>query len=200
MMKTRDVAVVACKGLAIYALICGLDALAQTGWAFVWPSSVPARQGLARFQELLIAIVLPVGSVVGVAVLLWVFARNVAGWMVPKRPPEAEPAQCVPDRFAGQLRTILLAAIGCYLLVSAGPPLLSTVLGLLLQVVCPGVQWGEVFGGISFQTVDLLKVGLGLWLLLGARGLARAVEWLRTVGRRPSAQDIPGGNNEGTDG
>jgi hypothetical protein len=118
-------------------------------------------------------------AAIGVATLalagfLWFFPRTVARGLLPGA--DAPPAQASsPDTWF---------AIGCSLLglwvLTGTIPALIRYLIVIVLAQRSGTPLGDDWhtGAVD----DLVEFGLGVWLLLGAKGIRKVVLWLRTAG------------------
>jgi len=185
-MSRIEAAVLACRILAVYALL-------QSFW---WA---------ALFSEWLFALIggrgghfggmqagFPV-TVLG-SVLLWTCAGYVGTRMADfqTRPLPDSPRVAPP-----QLLAIGLTLVGVLDLLTSVPLLFNLILEAALAESAEyrgSTGWGGTCAGLA---ANALRVALGIGLVLGGRGLANAVRGLRLVGLEPHEQ--PGAACRGLD-
>ncbi len=143
-------------GIRLLALYLVAEAIIVVAWSV--GGSVEREAVVA---PLLLPLVLAAG--------LWFGVGPIAGAMVPAR-RAVDPG----TGGAGSPGTLVFAAVGLFLLVDALPPLLSAHLALPL-------------GTSEYASLlqPALRLGLGLAVFIGARGLNRVHLWLRFSGRAP---------------
>lgn len=173
-MSLRPVASLAVKLLGLYAIINALPVLslvvlaftrdmfmspAQTWTAALWNASGGALQ-------------------MGIGIALWWFSEGVAALMV--RGDEKAPDEPV------EWQTLAFSTLGLYLCTDSAAHLLRVAGVLLLTNYPPNVLWSSPDNlGLAVREAFpvLLRGLLGMWLLLGVRGIVRGVRNLKNVGR-----------------
>jgi hypothetical protein len=108
------------------------------------------------------------------ALVLWFFSRTVARLILPG--PGTPPAESAsPDTWF---------AIGCSLLglwvLTGVIPSLARYLFVLFLAQRSGTSAPEGWHTAALR--DVVELGLGFWLLLGAKGIRKLVLWVRTAG------------------
>jgi len=194
-MKARDAAVVACRGLAVYAVITSLNTL-----SYALPS-VFTFFGLLGRGEMFSANTLTAGLatlgyaatpvLVGVAAsVLWRKAGAIAARMLPAAHDEEDAAPLSGEQ-AATVQAVVFAAFGAFILVTSVPRLVGHIFATVLSAWETDTSVSEALAS-GFSLVDtalfVVKFLLALLLLFGARGLVRIIAWLRVVGR-PRAAD-----------
>jgi len=162
-MTQRQIARLACRLLALFALVMAVGAVqwAVSGFAFE-PSELP---GIAHARWFWVAQVLPVVLYAATAAILWLAADRLAAWMS----ADTDTATSLPGE-AG-LQSVAFSVVGLCILGWAVP-------GLASLAVHPVFELGEWRANVA---AIALQVALGLALLLAARRLvallSRPVSW-----------------------
>lgn len=171
-MTQRQIAALACKILALMALVSAFKSL-----PLLFSPALTPTTGLGDSARLASYVnTLPVYLDLGAATFLWLYASKLAEHMV-----EDGEATVAPLAVGPELQRVAFSLLGLWTLLEAiphlGRMLASTVLvnqqSELLQREMKGIAFPDFVG-------VFLEIALGLWLLLGAAGLVRL---LRNVGR-----------------
>ena len=182
-MNLRSVAVLACRILAIVALISALqssiyvtstfyDAIRETGLDYmeirVNPWEILLTQGAPCF--LLIAL----------ACFLWFRAEWLSKRMISSRDPAIRPDILVNP----QVQALAFACVGLYVLVAAlGRAAQMMVIFVASEHQDP-IMRSEANGILIADFVIIFfQMALGLWLFSGAGVLVRGFDYLRRAGR-----------------
>ncbi len=181
-MSKREIAALACRILALYAFIQALASIGFVPWMIVRASETA---GLLKSVLYVLMGVLPFTLCTGAGIVLWVQAQRIGGRMLSGLDdPEAE-MKVVPF----DLQVIAFSVVGLALLVQTVPRLVSTFWMLLYA----RAKWPPELQEIYRVRVDwknaitmVVRLGLGLWLLLGARGLVGFLRKVRTAGHKKS--------------
>lgn len=162
-MTNRGMAVISIRLLAIYLALQLLLMLPQA--ADRW--SNPQRPDLP--------VILTLVAGAGVAAFLWFGVGTVAGWMLPYRT-----AQSLEERdgdpASQPAAAVAFSAVGALLVIWALPDLLASVLAH--YEADPAADRDT----LTPLAVAALRVALGVTVMLGSTGLARAVHHLRRTG------------------
>jgi hypothetical protein len=175
-VNRRDFAVLACRLIAVYLLLQSvffLASLLHAGIAMaVDPEQSAGGTSLLEWSQLLV-LALPIAA----ALLLLRFSEAIGSRLVPKGEEPAPSSPAVP----GSWLAFGLVLIGVLDLVRSVPELAS-YLGYALSSAPDlfPVPLVERFG--SGLIASALRVALGLWLVLGSRGIARVIGRLRGAG------------------
>ncbi len=120
---------------------------------------------------------------IGVGMALWWFADGVAEFMVKT------------DEGATQSlwTELAFASLGLYFAADAAAHLVQAI-GVLLLINYPPnitVTPPDNFTVVMREAVpQLVRGGIGLWILLGAKGIVRGVMDLKNVGRDPEVEEL----------
>jgi len=115
--------------------------------------------------------------VVAVGVWLWNKADSVASRMVSDDPAPVTSAQATREDLLG----VAYSAMGMFILASSLSELGKTI-GQLLAAEHLGVQPHQMWQNSAWQFRfwgGLSQIGIGLWLLLGSRGIVRVLRKLQ---------------------
>jgi len=169
-MTHRQIASLACKVLGIYALIMAITASPALFYALNGDLS-EAWYNVASLVILLIA---------GIGLIA--FSRQL-GSSLAKGDDDSAPATL---RVGVGFEVVAIGLLGVFDLLQSIPALLNHVVWIATQDkpewATRGGLWGE---GLASSG---LRVALGLWLLLGARGWANVLRKLRGVGLQTDEQ------------
>jgi hypothetical protein len=169
-MTKREIAALACRLLAIYALIGAFDLMAAFAALVVSESMSPGFVG-APVPNALVTLI-PAEIRLLVAGALWFFADGLAASMADA--PDHPKAHIVSADF----RSVAFSVLGAFFLVGAT----ANLAAMAIQVILPISVGSSQFFPAELMR-NLVTFALGLWLLLGARGIVRGVASLRNVGR-----------------
>ena len=176
-MSRRDFAVVACRFLGLYVLLRSFDSLGAFVELVI--ASFGSEQDAASLANwYAVSYVLYILS----GVLLLTFAEYVGTRMARIAGAPADlPAS---DDRVGWTAALAFTLLGLFDLLTSVPALVERSVQLLASR--NKHPWENDFPpfGISFGALAL-RVGFGLWLVLGARGWARALHYLRGRGLQP---------------
>ena len=130
---------------------------------------------------------LPVIAMWVFAFLLWWRADSWGRRMVPDA-PETEAAPHIDTSAA---MAIAFSAVGAMLVVPALHTLAQTLCRAFFRAPFSDISFSDFWYNASWQTdlwTGVAQVLVSAWLLLGARGVARAVLWLRRAPIEPDDQ------------
>lgn len=182
-MGRIEAAVLACRILAVWAL---LQSVLYASLFMEWLASL-FREDVSHFGGM--QLVFPLIALA--SVLLWTCAGFIGSKMADfEARPLPDPRRVVPP----QLLAIGLALVGVLDLLTSVPVLVDRILHAALTEAGDfpmTTGWGGGYVGVA---ANGLRVALGVFLVLGARGLANAVRVLRLVGLEPHEQ--PGAGRE----
>ena len=160
-MTKREIAILSFKVLSVYAFIRVIDNL-----PYVLYSIFGNDAEKAIISNLLIKTI-PTLLLLLCGVLLWYMAPFLASSVYKSAAFENDPKASLTD-----VQTVAFTVVGLFLLASALPEIVSFI------VIWYTMWTTDVVGRqalIQNIIVLLLKIGLGLWLLLGSRGLVRFI-------------------------
>ena len=154
-MTKREMASLSFKVLSIYTFIRVID---QLQYVFYYFQNEPVLENL-------LTKILPPLLLLFCGGLLWYLAPFLASSVFKSSTPENEPSASLAD-----IQTVAFTVVGLFLLASALPEMVNViVISFTLWVI------GSKPALIHNIIVLFLKVGLGLWLLLGSRGFVKFI-------------------------
>lgn len=169
-MTKREIAALSCRILALYTAIGAFSSLTQfftiaTGFGGITRPDVNGA----------LLSLLPGAIHLLVAGALWFFADSLGASMAGA--PDQQNAHVATHDF----RSVAFSVLGAFFLVGATANLAATAIQVILPIS---------FGSSQFFPAELMRnlvtFALGLWLLLGARGVTRWIASLRNLGRDSS--------------
>lgn len=173
MTYLHKIAFLACRIIGVYIL---------TKWLGALCSSVVSLSYLPPDTSTILNGVVSMAFPVVIGVLVWIFSDKLSGFMVKSK--EGQDAEMMSVTFDLETVQIMALAItGVILIVNAVPSLIST---LTVYAVSPGPNVNQVWlGQILSRLVDSsVRIILGLWLVLGSKGLVNYIKKIRTAGIR----------------
>jgi hypothetical protein len=182
-MNRREIAALACKILALWLLTQAATLLVTTVVAIVTLASVLIA-GQGRWNEAGLSALLgvlfgagPTLVTAGIGVWLWKKANSMASRMVSDDPAPVASAQATREDLLG----VAYSAMGMFILASSLPELGKTIAQLLVARGL-GLQSYQMWQNPTWQFRfwgGLSQIAIGLWLLLGSRGIVRALRKLQ---------------------
>ncbi|MFW6158631.1 MAG: hypothetical protein ACOC8E_04665 [Planctomycetota bacterium] len=181
-MRARDVATVACKVLAVCALLIALDMSAHV-ISFL-RSLLAGGRGIPWS---LLLWVLPLMFAGIMAWVLWCRADWIAARMLPKGEPGELNLGADWHRHTEDATTLALATAGLLIVLWQIPSILQyALLPVFQRLMNPDAPGGTMSAyAVGLLTALLARAAVGVGLLFGARHIAHFIHWLRVVGRRP---------------
>ena len=199
-MNLRSVAVLACRVLAIVALISVIQAS-----AFLLPRVYDAFHPSASGMEspigdfplspwLTLVYVSPVALLLLFAGFLWTQAEFVAAKMMGERNEKLSLANVDLDAPTRNAQSVAFSILGAYVLTIALPRLAQLLVhawNVSSQDATLRQDWTGFAPNLVFAAVE---IALALWLLFGARGLVTLLADVRHLGR--DVESLPAENND----
>jgi len=170
-MNSRQSTTLALRIFGLYALVTALGGL--SGWLWIW-----TRVDTPNYEfEALTLSMLAQSSAWGCAALVFLSSagRIAARWTRADDVSESRAADPRPWQLVG------FRIVGAYALVASTPNLASVLTGSVRDIHSFADFWRVIAIGSPY----LFGSGLGLFLLLGARGLSNWIDRLRGVGLEP---------------
>ncbi len=162
-MNKHETMEVACKILSIYAFIVSLSSLQ-------FPLSI--RPAFTMLNYSMILLFVPTAGLLLLSVVLWLTANN---WLLAGRIAAKSPQTPLPENASGitpqLIQSIVFSALGILMVVDSIAPLCGLfALSSAIRTINRNVNWT-----LSFVPLvqGVVKLGLGLWLLLGSKGLRK---------------------------
>jgi hypothetical protein len=159
-MSPQQIVAVALRLFAIWLGIQALDYL---------PSFFYGGEGQHSRAYVYVTFLLALNVVIIIG--LWFFPRSIAGKFVPPEKPTAQPSANADSWLA-----IGCALIGLWTLTTSIPRLIY----LLYILKSTGDQW-LADSGLWYQ---IARSAIGVWLVLGGKGVARVFRWAQYAGIR----------------
>lgn len=182
-MSRREIANLCCRVLAVYSLLVGLG-LAPRALSLLWPFF---QTRMSTTESVIVAIANTAEPLMWIAsgLFLWRWSGLIAAWMIGTdlhdnaNEPESTPQRATPAIACA----IAFSTVGLWVLVDAGPRLLSHATTLITYRVQAG-SFRELNGAEWAGTIveELLRIAIGLYLLFGATGLVGLVRNAKNVG------------------
>lgn len=176
-MTKREIAVLACKILAIYVALQAVSPLAY-GVVSLGDAILRGRWEVQVGQ--ILALILAIVPYVVIGTILWWQANRLATHMVSGMTEAQAPEVKVIET---DIQPIAFSVVGLLILAEAFASAVSLLSTVLYQ------NWRSLLASVTLyndavETVTRLAVGL--WLLLGSRGLAKFLNRVRGLGTADS--------------
>ncbi len=114
------------------------------------------------------------------AILLWIYSDKLAGFMV--KPKEKEESEMMSVTFdLDSIQILAFTIIGVFLIVNAVPSIISAIT-IFAVMPEPGLDHFGLRNICLMVVTPVIKIMMGLWLILGGRGLVNLIKKVRTVG------------------
>jgi hypothetical protein len=167
----RDVAIVAFRITAIFFWVYGLRFFPKV--VILWPTSVMGGDN-TEFYANAISFAAPVFM----GCLLWFFSKSLASRLF---------GEAVASPFSSlsgfELQSVAFSVVGLVVLVSSIRDIVWTIVFFVDSG--PNLPRSNLLGTVASA---LLTVGVGLWLLLGSRGIVGAIHGLRKKASNPQLE------------
>ncbi|MDR3601136.1 MAG: hypothetical protein P4L49_11755 [Desulfosporosinus sp.] len=170
----HKIAFLACRIISVYLL---------AKWLGLFGSSVVSLFYLPPNMPTILGGVVSMAFPVVVGILLWIFSAKLAGFMV--KTPEDQDAEMMSATFdLESVQILAFTIIGVLLIVNAVPSLIPA---LTVYAVLPVHNVGQVgLESLSRLVDSAIRIILGLWLVLGSKGLVNLMKKIKTAGVRRS--------------
>lgn len=199
-MSKREIAVLICKVLSLYAILMAMEtlpqafeAVAQIGSALTTPSPNTRIFSTGRFGPItpqtapwiLISSLFPFATQVMVALSLWLGATTIAERMVVEYPDDSR-----LDVHGVDVKGIAFASVGLLLLAQTLPTLMHALISGLWNALfwtAPVISYGYSMLPVVFRAL------FGLCLVLQWRGIVSLIHAVKNMGKPPItvADDSP---------
>ena len=176
-MTKREVAVLACKILGVYFFIVSLSGFAFTVSMVFANFSRGTEDSMSNVR--FVGLVGPIPVIV-LSILLWFLADRIAGRMVSGTEGSTE----VSKLTAADIQAIAFSVVGMLVLTRFFPQLAQLIVNLSIldrydHAPMDAMTKGRI-GGL------IVQLAIGLWLLLGSRGLVGFLKTVREAGLEKS--------------
>ena len=168
-MTHRDTGLLTFRALSIYALIRAFE---QTEWIlYRWPDTQelsvwPLIVYLGIFTPFLLLIIF--------SMVLWRGAPRLINRMFTEDNQIAEfPSVTVDD-----MKSVVFLGIGLYILVDTIPSLVQTILSIYASFTS-SIDPSSHTQVTILRLTTIFKIGLGLWLVVGTKGLTNILKKIR---------------------
>lgn len=170
MSHTQRIAFLACRIISVYLL---------ANWLGLFGSSLASLFYLPLSMPGVLNGVVGMALPVVIGALLWIFSAKLAGSMV--KPLESQEPEMMTATFdLDTVQALAFTITGVFLLVNAFPSLVST---LSVYAVLPEPRMEQMWLEALRRLVDaVIRIILGLWLVLGSKGLVDLIKKIRTAG------------------
>lgn len=180
-MTKHDWAVLACKVLALWALLKGVVWGASDLLSLVALICIGLVQDSSDFEWFSFLWMLPTAvPAVASLVLAWVLWTKADRVAVRMMGPEAGPSETPPLEYEGLL-SAAVATVGVVLVFLAIPRLIGTI---VWAIYCSFPENNVSYDGWRVVAISLTQIFLGLWLTVGTKQVVRLLRRLRTFGVR----------------
>jgi hypothetical protein len=189
-MTQREIARLACKVLAVWALFDALKAVSMLGrLADSVVSSVRDGWNAQRAIFDMAFVIWPIAQVIA-AVWLWRRAGVVAAWMtghdLQDEPdePDVSPHKANLD----EVQSVVLSTLGVWVLLQTIPHAIHVIIVFVLAWTT-GTKTTIDYASSWVSTnvwVWTAQFVLGMWLIFGSRGIVRMLKRFRYVGLEPN--------------
>jgi hypothetical protein len=171
-MTKHEIGSLASKLIGLYCTIHSLSYLTALGMHMSLTAA--ARVPTNEFYVYALT-VLSFALTLGFGLYLFFSSERMAVILVGKEEPTVDSSPCR----VSNIQTLVISLIGLFLTLQALPGFIQTALTIWFSYG----GWG-MRSAIRTQTfldlgIDILRIGLGLWLLLGAAGAAKMVNKIR---------------------
>ena len=179
-MTKKEIAKLACKLLGLYALLMGLTTFGSNlGWLFGGLSS----------DRPVFGFLIPSVIFTAYGLFLWFGAAFLSGLMISDENNKEGKSKMV----AAEMQAIAFSVLGLWILAQG---LINAADYAMFLWLIDYLPWTgeEGFGGALREmkkgriVLVLVKIGIGIWLLFGARGLVGIVNRMRGVGTKASTK------------
>lgn len=177
-MNYRILAKMGCRLIAVFYMVTHVGFL---------PSAVVSIAGMKRNSDPAAVISIaeafsPMVFVILLCFLLWIYAENISRLMVKGDEPEVPLSEVSYE----SLRIIAFSFAGVLIAAGALPELLSSATQTILMTSNKIISRGDgnYISLVARITGQVVKLLIGLWLILGARGIVGGIKYLRTAGVR----------------
>jgi hypothetical protein len=167
-MTNRDAGLLTFRAFSIYAMITALE---QTEWILYRWDAMPPEVGLDTW--ILLDSFAPFLLLVILSVALWLGSTRVSNRMFKVNQIMEASAISLTD-----IKAIVFLAIGLYLLVDTISPLVQTISSVyasLTNAIDPSSRRQVTI----LRITTTLKIGIGLWLVFGNKGLTNILKKIR---------------------
>lgn len=178
-MKIRDLAFLALRVLAIYVFIVALRHLANLT-QFTVPSYLELIESGISFMEVFLLVFLPTLILITGGLVLWIFARPISKYLMPKSPTESENDGSVQTLKGREVEGFVIAAVGLVLVLLSFPAIVRLLVNYFNMV-----SQDIGFNRMTYITPIIeqgLRLILGIILLLKAEGFALILRKIRKLG------------------
>ncbi|MCC7407509.1 MAG: hypothetical protein IT442_05525 [Phycisphaeraceae bacterium] len=185
-MNKRDVAFLSCRVLALYTwihVVFRLDDLAAGVYGLFETKQISLSLTLRILFFLSASLPLILFAALGV--LLWSRAARLADRMLRSSQSEAPALPVDPHT----VQAIAFSAIGLFVLMQAIPTFASQMMTAVMAQRHAQTQYELLdWRWKTAVTATLIQIAVSLWLLLGARGIVKALTNLRHAGLKPTSK------------
>lgn len=175
-MTRQEIAALICRTLALIMFaIAARAGLVALLWLTVSLFSAPFRQWndwQNIYESAVLALPALILAIIGT--LYWKLSGTIAAAMVGQDPQPVTSFRIT----ATDLMSVIFSAIGLYVVVSS----IREVVGFIYLLVQRQMEFADFANSQSAWELTIQMV-LGVWLILGSRGIVQAVLWLRNAGR-----------------
>lgn len=170
-MSKREVVAIALRFLAIFIALFFLNEWVR----FIWEYFARHITTGWTFMAILIHLVF-----IGIVILIWQFAPKIAGIILPS-PQSAEEPSWISQGWA---ESVAFTVLGLYILSTAIPSIFSWLILRISIKNASFLDYGSSAENIASIVSTLVKLVIGLWLILGAKGLRGLIALPRILGQQ----------------
>lgn len=174
-MNYRIITKIACKLLALHFFLISMNYMPSMILNLIINHNL-----YINFINDILPTVLSGAIMISTAILLWVFADKLSKAIIKEIPENIESNEIDYQKIA----VIAFTVVGLFVLTKAVPELIRIIVmnNLMLSSQLGYKETKPHMDTIARIIGEIVKVGLGLWLLLGAKGIFRGIKALRNLG------------------
>jgi hypothetical protein len=170
-MTNRETGLLTFRVLSIYALIRGLEQIERVIRA--WPRAWPEQDRLLWQIIVYLQLLAPLLVLIIFSLALWKLAPRLTNRMFASDQNTNKPVATLDD-----VKSLVFAGIGLYLLVDTIPDLVQTLFSIYASLSSQLDSSTRTQVNI-LRLRTILKLAVGFWLLLGAKGLSNIISKIK---------------------
>jgi hypothetical protein len=175
MSHIHKIAFLACRILSVYILANWLGALAGSAVSLLY---FPPN------GQIILSSVVSMALPVAIGVLIWIFSGRLAALMVKPAAGQAGEEEPAGPVDWDTVQVVAFSITGVFFIVNAVPSLVSA---FAVYTLLPQPNIGQAgLQNASRMAEAVIRILLGVWLVLGSKGLVKLLKKIRTAGVNPN--------------